>query len=388
DGTTLWAAESDGEAAQAYDLATGARRSADDIALTAKRYVTTALWSEDGTLWVANALGEAVAYRLSDGARVASADLDGMLSSAGNGEPVGLWSDGSVLYVVDRADAHLYAYGSDGVRLPDREFGLSREERSRAQWGLWSDGETLWVADSLLPRLLAYAVPGLRRTSGTGLLPVVVSNRAAAVPSLDPGPPAHLPDAGLRARIAVALGKAPEDPVGVNELLALESLDARGAGIADLTGLEYATNLTALDLSHNPLADLRVLGSLPHLAVLNLDGTGTEPWALAGLTGLARLSLRGNGVAEVMPLGGLARLQALDVGDNAVADVSPLSGLTNLRALSLRGNAVRDVRSLAALPRLLELDVTGNRIGDFGPLAGNARLTVEGREAQAAGISP
>ncbi len=429
DGTTLWAAESDGEAAQAYDLATGARRSADDIALTAKRYVTTALWSEDGTLWVANALGEAVAYRLSDGARVASADLDGMLSSAGNGEPVGLWSDGSVLYVVDRADAHLYAYGSDSARLPDREFGLNREERSRAQWGLWSDGETLltsgnnrhvvayrlsdggrlpdrdielprtgyglwsdgetlWVADSLLPRLLAYAVPGLRRTSGTGLLPVVVSNRAAAVPSLDPGPPAHLPDAGLRGRIAVALGKAPEDPVGVNELLALQSLDARGAGIADLTGLEYATNVTALDLSHNPLADLRVLAALPRLSVLNLDGTGAEPWALAGLTGLERLSLRGNGIADVTALAGLHGLRALDLGGNAVVDVSPLSGFAGLRVLSLRGNAVEDVRSLAALPRLLELDVTGNRIGDFGPLAGNALLTVEGREAQAAGISP
>ena len=428
DGTTLWAVGYNGEAALAYDLATGARRPAHDVALTAERYETTALWSEDGTLWVANALGEAVAYRLSDGARLASADLDGMLSAAGNGAPWGLWSDGSVLYVVDRAEAHLYAYASDDARLPDREFGLNRDDRSRTQWGLWSDGETLltsgnnrhvvayrlsdgarllerdielprtghglwsdgetlWVADSLSPRLLAYAVPGLRRASGSGLLPVVVTNRAVGVPSSDPGAPVAIPDAGLRTRIAAALGKAPEDPIGVNELLSLQSLDAGGAEIADLTGLGYASNLRALDLSHNPLVDLRVLGSLPDLAVLNLDATGADPWALAGMTGLQRLSLRGNGITDIAVLSGLDRLEALDVGDNALAEVVPLSGLTNLRVLSLRGNAVQDVGPLAALPRLLELDVTGNRIGDFGSLAGNGRLTLKGRDAQAAETS-
>ncbi len=402
DGTTLWAAESDGEAAQAYDLATGARRSADDIALTAKRYVTTALWSEDGTLWVANALGEAVAYRLSDGARVASADLDGMLSSAGNGEPVGLWSDGSVLYVVDRADKHLYAYASDGERLPDREYGLDREERSRAQWGLWSDGETLltsgssgyvvayrlsdgarlldrdidlgmigyglwsdgetlWVADSLLPRVLAYAVPGLRRASGSGLLPVVVTNRAVGVPTVDPGVPVAIPDAGLRGRIAVALGKSAEDPVGVNELLALQSLDARGAGVADLTGLAYAVNLRAVDLSHNPLVDLRVLGSLPNLSVLNLDGTGAEPWALAGLVGLERLSLRDNGIADVSALANLHRLRALDLGANAIEDPGPLAGLGALETLDLGDNRIGDATLLAPLRATIEL--RGNPAG-------------------------
>ena len=84
-------------------------------------------------------------------------------------------------------------------------------------WGVWSDGEPLWVADGIGRKLYAYAVPGLRRA----VVGSALSSRAAPVPSGDPGALVSIPHAGLRSRIAVALGKAPEEAIGTNELAAL-----------------------------------------------------------------------------------------------------------------------------------------------------------------------
>ena len=84
---------------------------------------------------------------------------------------------------------------------------------------------------------------------------------------------------------------------------------------------------------------------LPKLETLNLDSTGAQPWDVAGLAGLERLSLRGNGIGDVSALAGLGGLRALDLGGlrpldlggNAVEDVTPLAGLASLEALDLRG---------------------------------------------------
>ena len=64
----------------------------------------------------------------------------------------------------------------------------------------------------------------------------------------------------------------------VDELAALVDLDARGAGVADLRGLEHAVNLEGLDLGDNPVGDLRPLASLPKLRRLNVDGAVAPLW--------------------------------------------------------------------------------------------------------------
>ena len=402
DGAVLWAlADWDGGAAQAYELATGARLRSRDLRLD-DGFSQTALFSDGATLWAPSFYGGARAYALADGARLAERDLDESLSAAGNERPSGLWSDGSIWYVSNLDDARLYAYAADGTRREGREFGFrTGDVQGGWPWGLWSDGETLltswhgrgrvlayrladgarlpardidtgavgnddprdvwsdgetlWVADGADRKVYAYAAPGLVRPAASGLLPVRVASRAHAVPSADPGAPVSIPDAGLRARIAAALGKAPDAPLGARELLALESLDARGAGIADLTGLGHAANLVAIDLGDNPLTDLRPLAGLANLDALNLDATGADPWAVAALGGLERLSLRDNGIGDVSALAGLAKLRALDLAGNVIEDVTPLAGLASLAALDVRDNRIEDLSPLARLGATVEV---------------------------------
>ena len=415
DGSTLWVIENWSRGAvRAYALADGSRLADGDFTLGGGNGFPSGLWSDGETLWVADHNGGVTAHRLSDGSRLEAEDLDGsVLGSAGNLSPTGLWSDGETLWVADHASAKVFAYRlSDKARLVGKEFdlvdgngtpmppfglwsdgelvlasnyllggvlgygladGSPRPARSldtsasgtANPMGVWSDGRVLWVVDDLARRAYAYAVPGLGRTRSTGVFPIRPSNRAFGVPSASAGGRAvWIPDGGLRKRIAAALGKPAEVPIGERELAALESLDARDGGVTDLTGLAYAVGLTDIDLGRNAIVDLRVLAELPSLTVLNLDGTTADVWPLAGVTGLRRLSLRGGGLTDVQALGGMTALRVLDIGGNGVADLAPLGGLSKLEALRADGNGVEDTSALHGLEGLRILDLGGGRPED------------------------
>ena len=305
------------------------------------------------------------------GERLPEKDID--LSAADR--PRGLWSNGETLWVADwrkRLNAYRLA---DGQRHPGNDIDTGKEDEDPS--GLWSDGRTLLATNWQGSEVRAFQLPG------------GAPRAAEAGPA---APLAEIPDAALRARVEAALGKAPGEPVSAAEFAGLEALPAREAGIRDLTGLEGAAGLKRLDLSGNPLADLRAL------AALNLDGVRPDLWELATLAGLRRLSLRHNGLDDLRPLAGVAGLAELDVGGNGVEDLTslaglealdlranrvrelhPLAGMARLSTLRLGGNGLTELHALAALASLAELGIAGNRIGDFLPLEGPAGLIVAGR---------
>ena len=100
-------------------------------------------------------------------------------------------------------------------------------------------------------------------------------------------PVVNIPDANLRAVIRDALGKSRSAPITSTDMASLTTLDASNRNIHDLTGLEFATNLTALNLKNNRLSSLSINTHIPALqrsgvAVLfdkpitpDFDGDGT-----------------------------------------------------------------------------------------------------------------
>ena len=178
------------------------------------------------------------------------------------------------------------------------------------------------------------------------------------------------PDPQLRAAIAEALGKAQGDTITATDMQKLTALFASEQGIQDLTGLEFATNLTQLHLTYNQITDVSALAGLTNLTTLDLTYNQiTDVSALAGLTNLTTLDLNSNQI-DVSALAGLTNLTTLDLGGNAISDVSPLAGLTNLTTLHLVGNAISDVSPLAGLTNLTTLKLEYNAIFDFSPIAG------------------
>ena len=277
-------------------------------------------------------------------------------------------SDGRTLLVSSWHDGQVFAYAlADGRRLPERDIDAATAG-NRNPIGVWSDGETLWVVDDLGRKLYAYAVRSLKRATSSSALALTLASPAAPQGG-GPDLPVSIPDAALRAGIAAALGKSPGVPIGEGELAALRELDVRGAGVGDLTGLGRAVNLVALDIGFNAVADLRPLTRLPDLRKLNLDGLTADLWELGGLVALTRLSLRSSGIEDLSALAGLTELRTLDIGNNRIGDLGPLAGLTWLVSLRADRNLVEDLVPLAALKSLVVLDLGRNRVADLGELA-------------------
>ena len=158
-----------------------------------------------------------------------------------------------------------------------------------------------------------------------------------------------IPDDSLRTAIETVLEKASGTPITRVEMSTMDSLAANGKEIGDLTGLEYATNLTSLSLYDNKITDISRLATLKNLKELLLSHNKiTDILKLAGLTNLTELYLWDNQIDDISALSGLIDLTRLSLGLNKIKDVSALSGLSNLKVLFLKGNDISDLAALAA----------------------------------------
>ena len=180
----------------------------------------------------------------------------------------------------------------------------------------------------LVPRVLC---PGL----ATIILSIIAPAQAQVV---------TFPDPNLEAAVRDALSISSPTPIYQTNLssTSFTNFSANGRGIVDLTGLQYATNLTRLE----------VRGAF-------------------GPPGLTDFSILAN----------FRKLTYLDVAGNRATNGSPVAGLTNLTYLDLgwnrdaTDNSIRDMSFLTNLRHLEWLSIFYLRFNDLGPLAGLTALT-------------
>ena len=120
-----------------------------------------------------------------------------------------------------------------------------------------------------------------------------------------PGAFVHIPDPNLRAAIAEALDKSPNAPITVGEMERLTRLRAENRGIQDLSGLQFATNVTYLRLPDNEISDLS---------------------PIAGLINLRNLEVGHNRISDISSIAKLINLEILELYSNEISDLSPLAG--------------------------------------------------------------
>ena len=115
------------------------------------------LWSDGTTLWVADDFDDKLfAYKTSDKTRDATKDFT---LTADNSFPIDIWSDGATLWVADDGGDKIFAYRmSDRTRDSDKDFNTLSAAGNTNPQGIWSDGTTLWVADSADNKLYAYVL--------------------------------------------------------------------------------------------------------------------------------------------------------------------------------------------------------------------------------------
>ena len=179
-----------------------------------------------------------------------------------------------------------------------------------------------------------------------------------------------IPDPGLRAAIAEALGKAPGDAITRADMETLIELRAYARDITDLRGIEFAVNLTGLDLWINNISDISPLSNLINLTRLGLEENNISDISpLSNLINLTELYLSNNNISDISPLSNLINLTRLYLWFNNISDISPLSNLINLRTLDLWINNISDISPLSNLINLTRLDLGENNISDISPLS-------------------
>ena len=134
------------------------------ISLSHKYYLDAAgwngspigLWSNGTTLWVTDwFFSKLFAYALS-GTRLHAKDISSLVSS-GNRSSRGLWSNGQTIWVSDDFEDSLFAYDlRSGLHIPALTFDTLGEAGNLAPNGIWSNGEIIWVADAMSDRIHAY----------------------------------------------------------------------------------------------------------------------------------------------------------------------------------------------------------------------------------------
>lgn len=153
-------------------------------------------------------------------------------------------------------------------------------------------------------------------------------------------------------------------------------VNASGANVENLEGIERFTGLDALFLNDNPGIDISGLGGAASLTYLELARCELEDISeLLGLEALAGLNLMQNRLTDISALRRMSALTELYLDYNEdLEDVSALSGLHSLHTLSLKGTAVTDLSAIAGLTELSTLDIEGCRIESIEPLLGLKNL--------------
>ena len=195
-----------------------------------------------------------------------------------------------------------------------------------------------------------------------------------------------IPDANLRAVIEDSLSKPSGAMITRAEMATLTKLEAPNSNISDLTGLEYATGLTYLDLgdefvnsrwvNSNSISGLSALSSLTSLTTLDLENNNiSNISALSSLTSLTALTLDNNNISSISVLSSLTSLEWLTLDNNNISSISVLSSLTSLTSLGLSDNNISNISVLSSLTSLTSLGLSDNNISSISSLSSLTSLT-------------
>ena len=319
-GTTIWVVDSMDRKLYAYTLADGGRDNAKDISLNSDNGNPTGLWSDGTTIWVADGGSDRklYAYTLDGGARDTNKDLDlanGSPSGSNNNATArGIWSDGTTIWVADDPDRKVYAYTlNSGLRNTGKEFSLatgtpSNTNNNSDAVGMWSDGTTIWVGDYNDDKLYAYTLNGGGRDSGKD---VSVSSAYSIWGIWSDGDTVWVLDQVGDYVHDYALPKTPTDATLSGLTLSAGTLDPTFAGATE----EYAASV------NNEVASVTVTAAATDTNATVAITYGSDATVATG--GVVPLSVGPNSITvTVTPVVGTAKTYTLTVTRRAPASLT------------------------------------------------------------------
>lgn len=156
----------------------------------------------------------------------------------------------------------------------------------------------------------------------------------------------------------------------IGRLPNLQKLTLNNCSLSTISGLEFAKNLTYLDLGNNAIRDIAPLSKLVNLQTLTMKQNALNDLsALSTLNALTVLDVSFNNLTTISPIATITGLKSLDVSNNSLEEIANVQQLTNLEYLSIACNGISDVDPIAACVMLTKLDVSTNDISDISELS-------------------
>jgi len=164
----------------------------------------------------------------------------------------------------------------------------------------------------------------------------------------------NVPDKQLEIAIKNELGLSIEEALTEEVMSRLVALDVFGQDIKSLDGLEYAKNLTKLDINMTKIIDLYPLSGLG-ITTLNADNTI---------------------ISDIGPLEGLP-LEFVSLNNTELEDISPLESLP-LKELHLNNSKVSNIEVISSLKSLNFLDLQNTFVVDILPVLNSGIVSNKG----------
>jgi len=192
----------------------------------------------------------------------------------------------------------------------------------------------------------------------------------------------NIPDANLAKRLRQILKLAANEDITTSNILGLTVLIYNGIKLPDserisnLEGLQYAVNLTRLELQYNKITNIEALKTLTKLKKLALNHNHISNFSsIKDLIYLKELFISGNPISDFSPIKALTQLEMLNLYQTKISDISFLANFTNLEILYLHDNEITDITALKPLKNLKRLALSDNKISDIKALVENTGLS-------------
>lgn len=224
-------------------------------------------------------------------------------------------------------------------------------------------------------------------------------------------------DPNLESFIRKKINK-PEGSLYSNDVANVERLSTYGKEITTLNGLEHLINLRSVDLNNSKVSDISALKELKNLTDIRIyDGNVSDISLLYEMPQVEKVDMSWNPIGDLKPLGSLNKLKYLAVhnfGDNdisllepsfdtietlylsssklsridflrtfpnlkhlllhsdSVTDYSVFSELSQMETLQLTSDKIKDINFISNMPKLIELNLSEAAVNDLAPLANSA----------------
>ncbi|EAE8346391.1 LPXTG cell wall anchor domain-containing protein [Listeria monocytogenes] len=179
----------------------------------------------------------------------------------------------------------------------------------------------------------------------------------------------NIPDPVLKSYLNGLLGQSSTSDITEAQMDTIPSVTINNSGLKDLTGLDYAHNLTFLHLSNTGVTDYSLVANIPSLTNLSISGSNLTNNSIPDLNGLENLNnlTLGSGNLDnnaLTKFNKLPNLTFLNLDTNpAITDFMPLKSIPNLTTLFIQFCGVNDFRGIDSFPKLINLSAYGQNVG-------------------------